>query len=137
MSSIEAYDDDGNPLAPGDERWKEIFDELVAKGIIVPDKDAPLCISCQEKLEDITVRTVWILGEEKEIDKQSFKWVPGLHQFVASPSFFRFVEDGMARFEAECSKCGGIVVDLEIISGEKGGRHGLKFGDGARMAGSL
>lgn len=131
--SIEAYDDEGNPIPVGDARWKEIFDKMVAQGIIVPDKDAPLCMGCPEKLEEITVKVVSDLVPGDLITEETFTWIPGLHQFNVAPSFFGFVEEGWAHFEACCAKCGTAVIDLEIVEQP----HGLKFGEAARMAGNL
>ena len=111
----------------------KVFDELVKKGIIVPNKDAPDCMGCQKPLENINVKTIWIIGEEAEIDSQDFEWFSGMHQFMVSPSFFGFVKDDMARFEASCSLCGMMVPDIVIVEDP----HGLKFGDASRMAGNL
>lgn len=116
------------------ERWKEIIKEMQEKGVLVPDTDAPDCMGCQEKLEEITIKLMLNLEEPPvEIDEQSFTWAKGLAQFLVSPSFFRFVDDGMAYYDARCSKCGAPVMDLESCAEP----HGLKFGDMTRMAGKL
>jgi len=118
------------------ERWKEIFKDMQDKGILVPDKDAPACMTCGENLNNIDVKIVWTVGgpdEEFVIDEQNFEWAKGLHQYVASPGFFKFVDEDMGRFEAECSLCHGPVIDL--ISTDN--PHGLLYGDMARMAGKL
>jgi hypothetical protein len=116
-----------------EQRWKDVFKDLVDKGIIVPDADAPPCIDCQKKLEEITVKVILSGDPPIELMEDSFKWVPGLDQFVVSPSFFGFIKEDMGYFDARCSKCGGAVMDLEITENP----HGLKFGDMTRMASKL
>ncbi len=113
--------------------WKDIFDKLVEDGIITPNKDAPPCMGCGELLEQVKVTIILTIGEEVPIDTQEFQWIPGLHQFNASPSFFRFVTEGMGRFETHCSKCDAEVMGMEVD--EK--KSGLVFADDARMAGNL
>ena len=116
-------------------RLQDIFKDMVERGIIEPDIDAPNCIECLKPLEKIDVGIILTLdpNETEEFDNQQFQWVKGMHQFMVSPGFFGFVEDGMARFDAKCSECGAPVMDLEIVKDP----HGLVFGEMTRMAGKL
>lgn len=135
--SIAVFDEEtGEPLRPGDPRWKEVWEDLVAKGVIVPDKDAPSCMGCQEKLDQIHVKVMSDLiagDDDATIVEDDFTWIPGLHQFNVSPGFFGFVTEGWAHFEASCSACGAYVAGLEIVERP----HGLTFTEESRMAGNL
>lgn len=137
MDSIESNNDEEEEFIEEElteeelqERWKNIFKDLVDQGIIVPDQDAPPCVDCKEKLEEIAIK---VMMDDTELFEDSFKWVKGLDQFVVSPSFYGFVKESIATFNARCSKCGGAVMDLEITDNP----HGLKFGEMTRMAGKL
>ena len=133
---IDMTDEHGELVSPEEQRARaqKVFEDLQAKGILVPDQEAPFCIGCGERLENITVKVIGTLTEEEyEIDEDSFQWIPGLHQFSVAPAFFGWVEQDMARFEARCTQCEAPVIGLEII----GHPHGLKFTDETRMAGNL
>lgn len=119
---------------PDSERIREMFDDLVKRGIIVEDREAPNCTGCAQPLETIRVRLVLTTGDEPvEVDVQEFRWAKGMHMFMASPGFFRFVSEGWAEFDASCASCGAGGVELEIVEQP----HGLRFGAATRMAGRL
>lgn len=116
------------------QKIRDLFDDWVKRGIIVPDQDAPKCISCQEPLEEIVVTLkLTTVDPPTEIDTQTFRWAKGMHQFMVSPGFFRFVQENWAEFDARCAKCDTGGLDLEIVEEP----HGLKFGAVTRMAGNL
>lgn len=117
------------------QRYQDIFKDMVERGIIEPDIDAANCVGCLKPLDKIDVGIILTLdpNDVEEFDNQQFQWVKGMHQFMVSPGFFKFVEEGMARFDAKCSECGAPVMDLEIVKEP----HGLVFGEMTRMAGKL
>lgn len=131
---VAIYDELGNELDDKSQKWRELYDEYVRKGWIVPERDAANCPGCAEPLETLSVGIVLTTAEQPvEINRLELKWVRGHHQFMASPGFFGFVREGWAEFSASCPNCGCDAIDLEIVEEP----HGLKFSDVTRMAGNL
>lgn len=136
MSEVDIFitDEDGTPVEPGTSRWQEVFDDLVAKGIIVPDADAAGCPGCGEPLDSLSVAVLLTtVDPPREIERRTLQWAKGLHQFLASPGFFGFVREGWGEFRANCVRCSSDAIELEIVDEP----HGLKFSEVTRMAGRL